>query len=114
MPNHSLYNYVDRLRELEFYILVIRCFLWHSDEISGPRVMTGLELEDRALNFCTLLGACWETVPGALTASALPTAPLPLPLLQPSLSRVVTVKGGKRPELQGAEQGKEMVLKRGE
>ena len=69
-----------------------------------------LELGDSALKFCTLLGARWETVLGAPTAAALPTPPLPLALLQPSMSRVVIVTGGKSPELQGEAQGMQTEL----
>ena len=40
--------------------------------------------------------------------------PLPLVLLQPSMSRVVIVTGGKSPELQGEAQGMQMKLNREE
>ena len=69
-----------------------------------------LELEDNALKFCTLLGARWETVLCAPTAAALSALPLPLALLQPSMSRVVIVTGGKSPELQGEAQGMKTKL----
>ena len=69
-----------------------------------------LELEDNALKFCTLLGARWKTVLGALTVAASSTPPLRLVLLQPSMSRVVIVTGGKSPELQGEGQGMQTKL----
>ena len=69
-----------------------------------------LELEDNALKFCTLLGAQWESVLGAPTVAALFTLPLLLVLLQPSMSRVVIVTGGKSPELQGEAQGMQTEL----
>ena len=69
-----------------------------------------LELEDNALKFCTLLGAQWERVLGAPTAAASSALPLPLVLLQPSMSRVVIVTGGKSPELQGEGQGMQTKL----
>ena len=69
-----------------------------------------LELEDNALKFCTLLGARWQTVLAAPTAAVLFTLPLPLALLQPSMSRVVIVTGGKSPELQGEAQGMQTKL----
>ena len=73
-----------------------------------------LELEDNALKFCTLLGAQWERVLGAPTVAALFTLPLLLVLLQPSMSRVVIVTGGKSPELQGEAQGMQTKLNREE
>ena len=73
-----------------------------------------LELEDNALKFCTLLGAQWERVLGAPTAAASSALPLPLVLLQPSMSRVVIVTGGKSPELQGEAQGMQTKLNREE
>ena len=73
-----------------------------------------LELEDNALKFCTLLGAQWETVLSVLTAAALSALLLPLILLQPSMSRVVIVTGGKSPELQGEAQGMQTKLNREE
>ena len=69
-----------------------------------------LELGDSARKLCTLLGARWETVLSAPTAAASSTPPLPLALLQPSMSRVVIVTGGKSPELQGEAQGMQMKL----
>ena len=69
-----------------------------------------LELEDNALKFCTLLGARWKTVLGALTVAASSTPPLRLALLQPSMSRVVILTGGKSPELQGEAQGMQTKL----
>ena len=61
---------------------------------------------------------CWEHggrqswVPP--TAAALSALPLPLVLLQPSMSRVVIVTGGKSPELQGEAQGMQTKLNREE
>ena len=69
-----------------------------------------LELGDSALKFCTLLGARWKTVLSAPTAAASSTPPITLVLLQPSLSRVVILTGGKSPELQGEAQGMQTEL----
>ena len=61
---------------------------------------------------------CWEHsgrqswVPPTVAVSSTP--PLPLVLLQPSMSRVVIVTGGKSPELQGEAQGMQTKLNREE
>ena len=80
------------------------------DESSRTLIITGLESEDSTVCSCTLLGPWRVASRVALTPSTSFTPPLPLALLQPSMSRVMIVTGGKSPELQGEAQGMQTKL----